>query len=147
MYKDKSIFIQLDTLPENPGVYQFYNEKSEILYIGKAKNLKKRVKSYFTKSHDNNRTRLLVKKIFLVKHIIVETETDALLLENSLIKEYKPRYNVLLKDDKSYPWICLQKSPPKIFYTRNNKNKDAEFFGPYTSVKHLKILLAFCPAF
>ena len=142
MYKDKTISIQLETLPENPGVYQFYNEKSEILYIGKAKSLKKRVKSYFTKNHDNNRTRLLVKNIFSVKHIIVETETDALLLENSLIKEYKPRYNVLLKDDKTYPWICLQKSPPKIFYTRNNKNKDAEFFGPYTSVKHLKILLA-----
>ena len=142
MFKDKTISIQLETLPEKPGVYQFYNEKSEILYIGKAKNLKKRVKSYFTKNHDNNRTRLLVKKIFSVKHIIVETETDALLLENSLIKEYKPRYNVLLKDDKTYPWICLQKSPPKIFYTRNNKIKNAEYFGPYTSVKHLKILLA-----
>ena len=142
MYKDKTISVQLETLPESPGVYQFYNEKNEILYIGKAKNLKKRVKSYFTKNHDNNRTRLLVKNIFSVKHIIVETETDALLLENSLIKEYKPRYNVLLKDDKTYPWICLQKSPPKIFYTRNNKIKNAEFFGPYTSVKHLKILLA-----
>ena len=85
MFKDKTISIQLKTLPEKPGVYQFYNEKSEILYIGKAKNLKKRVKSYFTKNHDNNRTRLLVKKIFSVKHIIVETETDALLLENSLM--------------------------------------------------------------
>ena len=142
MYKDKTISVQLETLPESPGVYQIYNEKNEILYIGKAKNLKKRVKSYFTKNHDNNRTRLLVKNIFSVKHIVVETETDALLLENSLIKEYKPRYNVLLKDDKTYPWICLQKSPPKIFYTRNNKIKNAEFFGPYTSVKHLKILLA-----
>ena len=142
MCKDKTISIQLETLPENPGVYQFYNEKSEILYIGKAKNLKKRIKSYFTKNHDNNRTRLLVKNIFSVKHIIVETETDALLLENSLIKEYKPRYNVLLKDDKTYPWICLQKTPPKIFYTRDNKIQNAEYFGPYTSVKHLKILLA-----
>ncbi|MFL2611575.1 MAG: excinuclease ABC subunit UvrC [Flavobacteriaceae bacterium] len=142
MSKDKSISIQLETLPVTPGVYQFYNEKNEILYIGKAKNLKKRVKSYFTKNHDNNRTRLLVKNIFSVKHIVVETETDALLLENILIKEYKPRYNVLLKDDKTYPWICIQKSPPKIFYTRNNKIKNAEYFGPYTSVKNLKILLA-----
>ena len=142
MFKDKTISIQLETLPETPGVYQFFNEKNEILYIGKAKNLKKRVKSYFTKNHDNNRTRLLVKNIFSVKHIIVNTETDALLLENILIKEYKPRYNVLLKDDKTYPWICIQKSPPKIFYTRNNNIKNAEYFGPYTSVKNLKILLA-----
>ena len=142
MFKDKTISIQLETLPETPGVYQFFNEKNEILYIGKAKNLKKRVKSYFTKNHDNNRTRLLVKNIFSVKHIIVNTESDALLLENILIKEYKPRYNVLLKDDKTYPWICIQKSPPKIFYTRNNNIKNAEYFGPYTSVKNLKILLA-----
>ena len=141
MIKDKTISIQLETMPENPGVYQFYNAKGEILYIGKAKNLKKRVRSYFTKNHDNNRTRVLVKNIFSVKHIIVETETDALLLENSLIKEYKPRYNILLKDDKTYPWICLQKFPPKIFYTRNKNIKNAEYFGPYTSVKHLKILL------
>ena len=142
MFKDKTISIQLETLPETPGVYQFFNEKNEILYIGKAKNLKKRVKSYFTKNHDNNRTRLLVKNVFSVKHIIVNTETDALLLENILIKEYKPRYNVLLKDDKTYPWICIQKSPPKIFYTRNNNIKNAEYFGPYTSVKNLKVLLA-----
>ena len=142
MFKDKTISIQLETLPETPGVYQFFNEKNEILYIGKAKNLKKRVKSYFTKNHDNNRTRLLVKNVFSVKHIIVNTETDALLLENILIKEYKPKYNVLLKDDKTYPWICIQKSPPKIFYTRNNNIKNAEYFGPYTSVKNLKILLA-----
>ncbi|MFL2590522.1 MAG: excinuclease ABC subunit UvrC [Flavobacteriaceae bacterium] len=142
MFKDKTISIQLETLPKTPGVYQFFNEKNEILYIGKAKNIKKRVKSYFTKNHDNNRTRLLVKNIFSVKHIIVNTETDALLLENILIKEYKPRYNVLLKDDKTYPWICIQKSPPKIFYTRNNNIKNVEYFGPYTSVKNLKILLA-----
>ena len=142
MLKDKTISIQLEILPETPGVYQFYNQKNDVLYIGKAKNIKKRVNSYFTKNHDNNRTRLLVKNIFSVKHVVVDTETDALLLENSLIKEYKPRYNVLLKDDKTYPWICLQKSPPKIFYTRNNNIKNAEYFGPYTSVKHLKILLA-----
>tara|TARA_B100000575_G_scaffold33556_1_gene22579 strand:- start:13370 stop:15100 length:1731 start_codon:yes stop_codon:yes gene_type:complete len=142
MLKDKTTTIQLEILPETPGVYQFYNQKNEILYIGKAKNIKKRVKSYFTKNHENNRTRLLVKNVFSVKHVVVDTETDALLLENSLIKEYKPRYNVLLKDDKTYPWICLQKSPPKIFYTRNNNIRNAEYFGPYTSVKHLKILLA-----
>ena len=142
MSKNKNISIQLQVLPETPGVYQFYNQKNEVLYIGKAKNIKKRVNSYFTKNHDNNRTKLLVKNIFSVKHVVVETETDALLLENSLIKEYKPRYNVLLKDDKTYPWVCLQKSPPKIFYTRNNDIRNAEYFGPYTSVKHLKILLA-----
>ncbi|MDC3050992.1 excinuclease ABC subunit UvrC [Bacteroidota bacterium] len=141
MLNDKNLTVQIEVLPENPGVYQFLNKKNEILYIGKAKNIKKRVKSYFTKSHDNNRTRLLVKKIFSIRHIVVDTETDALLLENNLIKEYKPKYNVLLKDDKTYPWICLQKFPPKIFYTRNKNIKNVEYFGPYTSVKHLKILL------
>ena len=118
-----------------------FTTKNEILYIGKAKNIKKRVKSYFTKSHDNNRTRLLVKKIFSIRHIVVDTDTDALLLENNLIKEYKPKYNVLLKDDKTYPWICLQKFPPKIFYIFNIFISGVEYFGPYTSVKHLKILL------
>ena len=91
MLNDKTLTIQIEVLPENPGVYQFLNQKNEILYIGKAKNIKKRVKSYFTKSHDNNRTRLLVKKIFSIKHIVVDTETDALLLENNLIKEYREK--------------------------------------------------------
>ena len=93
--------IQLKTLPNQPGVYQYYDIEGTIIYIGKAKNLKKRVSSYFTKTHENGKTRVLVKKIVNIKHIVVETETDALLLENNLIKKHKPRYNVLLKDDKS----------------------------------------------
>ena len=98
MSKNKNISIQLQVLPETPGVYQFYNQKNEVLYIGKAKNIKKRVNSYFTKNHDNNRTKLLVKNIFSVKHVVVEAETDALLVHNNLRNEYTPRYNVLLKD-------------------------------------------------
>jgi excinuclease ABC subunit C len=104
-----SIEIQLKTLPNNAGVYQFFDAKDKILYIGKAKNLKKRVRSYFNKNHDQAKTHVLVKKIRSIKHIVVATETDALLLENNLIKKYQPRYNVLLKDDKSYPWICIKK--------------------------------------
>ena len=101
-----------------PGVYQFYDDE-KIIYIGKAKNLKKRVSSYFTKSHESKKTRLLVKSIKKIEKIIVDTEMDALLLENNLIKKYQPKYNILLKDDKSYPWICIVKNPiPDIFYTR-----------------------------
>src|SRR5690554_1492790 len=99
------IEIQLQSLPDNPGVYQYYDKNGKILYVGKAKNLKKRVASYFNKVHDNAKTNVLVKKIVSIRHIVVPTETDALLLENNLIKEYQPRYNVLLKDDKTYPWI------------------------------------------
>ena len=110
--------------------------------MGKAKNLKKRVTSYFTKQHDNNRTRILVKKIHTVRHIVVATETDALLLENNLIKKYQPRYNVLLKDDKSYPWICIKNELfPRIFMTRRLIKDGSEYFGPYTSVKTVKTLL------
>ncbi|MCO4820510.1 MAG: GIY-YIG nuclease family protein, partial [Flavobacteriaceae bacterium] len=100
--------IQVKTLPNAPGVYQYFDANDTIIYVGKAKNLKKRVSSYFTKTHDDGKTRILVRKINSIKHIVVETETDALLLENNLIKKYKPRYNVLLKDDKSYPWICIK---------------------------------------
>ena len=97
------IDVQLQTLPSDPGVYQFLDAAGTILYVGKAKNLKKRVSSYFTKTHDNGKTRVLVKKIQGIRHIVVPTESDALLLENSLIKEHQPRYNVLLRDDKTYP--------------------------------------------
>ena len=100
-----SIEIQLKTIPETPGVYQFLDSKDRVIYVGKAKNLKNRVKSYFVKKHDNVKTNLLVKKIINIKYVIVKTEIDALLLENNLIKKYQPKYNVLLKDDKSYPWI------------------------------------------
>lgn len=134
--------IQISTLPDSAGVYQYYDKNGKILYVGKAKNLKKRVSSYFTKSHDNARTRLLVKKIYEIKHIVVSSETDALLLENNLIKKYQPRYNVLLKDDKSYPWICIKNERfPRIFPTRRMIKDGSEYFGPYTSMKTVQTLL------
>jgi len=131
-------------LPDNsPGVYQYFDSTDKLLYIGKAKNLKKRVASYFTKTHYNGKTRVLVKKIASIKHIVVETETDALLLENNLIKKYQPRYNVLLKDDKTYPWICIKKeSFPRVFLTRNVWKDGSEYYGPYTSVKTVRAILS-----
>ena len=140
--KSDAVEIQIKSLPEVPGVYQFYDKQEKIIYIGKAKNLKKRVNSYFNKILDNHKTRLLVKNIFRIEHVVVDSEMDALLLENNLIKKYKPRYNILLKDDKTFPWICLEKHPePKIFFTRNIIDKTREYFGPFTSVKHLKVLI------
>ena len=137
-----ALVIQLKTLPNQPGVYQYYDKEGTIIYVGKAKNLKKRVSSYFTKTHDSGKTRVLVKKIANIKHIVVETETDALLLENNLIKKHKPRYNVLLKDDKSYPWICIKKERfPRVFSTRRVFKGGGEYFGPYTSVKTVYTLL------
>jgi excinuclease ABC subunit C len=137
-----SIEIQLQTLPDTPGVYQFFDAKDTIIYIGKAKNLKKRVRSYFNKNHDYGKTNVLVKKIRNIKHIVVDSETDALLLENNLIKKYQPRYNVLLKDDKSYPWICIKKERfPRVFSTRRVIKDGSEYFGPYTSIKTVYTLL------
>lgn len=137
-----SIALQIATLPDSPGVYQYYDKNAKLLYVGKAKNLKKRVSSYFTKKFDNNRTRLLVKKIETIKHIVVKTETDALLLENNLIKKYQPRYNVMLKDDKSYPWICIKNERfPRIFVTRQLIRDGSEYYGPYTSMKTVHVLL------
>jgi excinuclease ABC subunit C len=134
--------IQLQTLPHQPGVYQYFDIEGKILYVGKAKDLKKRVSSYFTKQHDYGKTRVLVKKIATIKHIVVETETDALLLENNLIKKYQPRYNVMLKDDKSYPWICVKKERfPRVFSTRRIIKDGSEYFGPYTSMKTVHTLL------
>ena len=134
--------IQIKTLPNQPGVYQYYDKNGVILYIGKAKNLKKRVSSYFTKNHEYGKTKVLVKKITDIKHIVVSTETDALILENNLIKKYQPRYNVMLKDDKTYPWICIKKERfPRIFLTRNVIKDGSEYYGPYTSVKTAKALL------
>ena len=134
--------VQIQALPSQPGVYQYYDKLGEILYVGKAKNLKKRVQSYFTKHQENGKTKALVKKIASIKHIVVATETDALLLENNLIKKYQPRYNVMLKDDKTYPWICIKKEKfPRVFLTRNVIKDGSEYFGPYTSVKTAKALL------
>ena len=134
--------IQLKTLPSTPGVYQFFDTKGTVIYVGKAKNLKHRVRSYFNKVHDYGKTNVLVKKIHDIKHIVVDTETDALLLENNLIKKYQPRYNVLLKDDKSYPWICIKKERfSRVFQTRRVIKDGSEYFGPYTSVKTVSALL------
>ena len=137
-----SLEIQLKTLPDSPGVYQYYDKQDNILYVGKAKNLKKRVGSYFTKNHENAKTRILVQKIVSIKHIVVTTETDALLLENNLIKKYQPRYNIMLKDDKTYPWICIKKERfPRIFMTRRVIKDGSEYYGPYTNVRTVKVLL------
>jgi len=137
-----SLKIQLSTLPYNPGVYQFYDSTDNILYVGKAKNLKKRVASYFTKKHTYGKTKVMVGKIYTIKHIVVATESDALLLENSLIKKYQPKYNILLRDDKTYPWICIKNERfPRIFPTRKLLKDGSEYFGPYTSMKTVKTLL------
>lgn len=136
------VVLQVSTLPDTPGVYQYYDKNGQLLYIGKAKNLKKRVASYFNKIHDNARTRILVKQIVDIKHIVVATETDALLLENNLIKKYQPKYNVLLKDDKTYPWICIKKERfPRVFSTRRLIKDGSEYFGPYTNFKTVHTLL------
>ncbi|MDR2222542.1 MAG: excinuclease ABC subunit UvrC [Flavobacteriaceae bacterium] len=137
-----NLTVQIQVLPDQPGVYQYFDKDDKILYVGKAKNLKKRVSSYFNKVHDNAKTNVLVKKIVTIKHIVVPTETDALLLENNLIKQLQPRYNVLLKDDKSYPWICIKREPfPRVFSTRRMVKDGSEYFGPYTNIKTVQTLL------
>ena len=130
-------------LPNQPGVYQFLNSQGEIIYVGKAKDLKKRVSSYFNrKSYESAKLRVLVSKVVNIKHIIVDTESDALLLENNLIKKLRPRYNILLKDDKTYPWICIKNEPfPRVFSTRRVVNDGSRYFGPYTSVMLMKTIL------
>lgn len=142
---DKSEHIQniVRTLPDNPGVYQYYDAEQKIIYVGKAKNLKKRVSSYFNKDqHDSGKTQVLVKKIVDIKYIVVDTEMDALLLENNLIKKYQPRYNVLLKDDKTYPWICITNEPfPRVISTRHVLRDGSSYFGPYTSGKVMNNLM------
>jgi len=134
--------IQIQTLPDSPGVYQYYDRNAKILYVGKAKNLKKRVSSYFNKSHDSHRIDVMVKKIHDIKHIVVNSETDALLLENNLIKKYQPRFNVMLKDDKTYPWICIKNERfPRVFPTRRLIKDGSEYYGPFTSFKTVNTLL------
>ena len=132
----------VSALPEEPGVYQFFDEQEKIIYVGKAKRLKRRVASYFNKVHDVAKTNVMVKKIADIKHLVVETEEDALLLENNLIKKYQPRYNILLKDDKSYPWICIKKETyPRVFITRQLVKDGSDYFGPYTSVRMVRTLM------
>lgn len=134
MNKNENLKQQVDSLPDQPGVYQYYNSMDEIIYVGKAKNLKKRVSSYFNKIHDSSKTNVLVKNISYLKYIVVETEEDALLLENNLIKQYQPRYNVLLKDGKTYPSICITNEQyPRVFKTRNIIKNGSLYFGPYSS--------------
>lgn len=139
----KDIKTMVADLPSQPGIYQYFDKEGTIIYVGKAKNLKKRVSSYFNKNQDSAKTRILVRKIVDIKHIIVDTETDALLLENSLIKKYQPRYNVLLKDDKTYPWIYVKNERfPRVEYTRKMVKDGSLYFGPYTSVYMVKTLLS-----
>ena len=130
-------------LPDSPGVYQYYDKEGKIIYVGKAKNLKKRVSSYFRRDDSLvGKVRVLVQKITDIQVVVVETELDALLLENNLIKKYQPRYNVMLKDDKTYPWICIKKEAfPRIFPTRHRMNDGSDYFGPYASVKMMNTLL------
>ena len=140
--KISNLEIEIKILPESPGIYKFFDNQNRIIYIGKAINIKKRVVSYFNTKHTHFRTKLLVKQIFKIENIVVETEMDALLLENNLIKKFKPKYNVLLKDDKTYPWICIEKKPkPRIYYTRKYDKSEGEFFGPFTNVKSVKFLI------
>jgi len=131
-------------LPEKPGIYQFYDQTGKLIYVGKAKNLKKRVSSYFSRtSYENRKIQVMVGKVHEIKHIVVPTEHDALLLENNFIKEYQPRYNVLLKDDKTFPWICIKNERfPRVFLTRKIVNDGSSYFGPYTSAQMVRTLLA-----
>jgi excinuclease ABC subunit C len=132
----------VSALPHEPGIYQYFDKDGTIIYIGKAKDLKKRVSSYFTKTHDNRKTAILVRNIVDIKTIVVETEQDALILENNLIKKYKPRYNIMLKDDKTYPWICIKNEPfPRVFQTRRVERDGSLYFGPFTSVMLVRTLL------
>ncbi|MBT3174243.1 MAG: excinuclease ABC subunit UvrC [Lentimicrobiaceae bacterium] len=132
----------IKTLPERPGVYQYFNGDGIIIYVGKAKNIKKRVSSYFTRSHQSGKVKVLVKMVADIKCIVTDTELDALLLENNLIKKYQPKYNIQLKDDKSFPWLCIKKEPfPRIISTRHVIKDGSEYFGPYASVRMMKTLM------
>jgi len=140
--RENRLKLLVQSLPSSPGVYQYFNEDGIIIYIGKAKDLKKRVASYFSKQHDDGKTRILVRKIYDIKHIVVDTEEDALLLENNLIKKYQPRYNILLKDDKSFPYIVIKNERfPRVFQTRNFVRDGSAYFGPYTSVGMVRTLI------
>jgi excinuclease ABC subunit C len=140
---DDKIKNKLESLPKKPGVYQFFDKEGKIIYVGKAKVLRNRVRSYFNSNQQHSgKTRVMVRKIVDLRTMVVETELDALLLENNLIKKYQPRYNILLKDDKTYPWICIKKERfPRIFSTRNLIKDGSEYFGPYASVRMMNTLL------
>jgi excinuclease ABC subunit C len=132
----------VSVLPNKPGIYQYFDDTGKIIYIGKAKDLKKRVSSYFSKTHDHRKTMLLVRNIADIKHMVVQSEQDALLLENNLIKKYQPRYNIQLKDDKSFPWICIKNEPfPRVIKTRELERDGSKYYGPYTSIYTVRTLL------
>jgi excinuclease ABC subunit C len=140
--QNTDLAIKIKSLPENPGIYQYLNVQGKIIYVGKAKNLKKRVSSYFTKNHDNTKTNILVKQIHDIRFVVVSSEFDALILENNLIKEYQPKYNIQLKDDKTFPWICIKNEPfPRIFSTRRIIKDGSSYFGPYPDAKVMYMLL------
>ncbi len=140
--KSEELALKIKTLPSKPGVYQYFDVSGTIIYVGKAKNLKNRVSSYFNKNLENGKTIMLVKRIVDIQYIVVDTEYDALLLENNLIKKYQPKYNIQLKDDKTYPWICIKKEPfPRVFSTRRLVKDGSRYFGPYPNVKVLNTLL------
>jgi excinuclease ABC subunit C len=142
MESPQDIALSLKIIPESPGIYQYYDGQEKLLYVGKAKNLKKRVSSYFNKTHDSHRIGVMVRKIKRIETIVTETEFDALLLENNLIKTHQPRYNINLKDDKTYPWICIKNERfPRIFPTRKKIKDGSEYFGPYASVKVMRTVL------
>ena len=136
---------QVASLPLSPGVYQFVDSKGTIIYVGKAKSLKRRVSSYFVESRDHSaKLRVMVRQVVDIRHIVVDSEQDALLLENSLIKKLQPRYNILLKDDKTYPWIVIRREPfPRVESTRELRRDGSEYFGPYGSISVQRSILAF----
>jgi excinuclease ABC subunit C len=141
MIIEDSLKLLVQSLPETPGVYQYFDADKKLIYVGKAKNLLKRVSSYFTREQEG-KTKVLVSKVVDIKHIVVDTEFDALMLESNLIKKYRPRYNVMLKDDKTYPWICVKNEAfPRVFYTREAKKDGSVYFGPYPSVRMMHTLL------
>ena len=142
--ESEDIKLLISSLPNKAGVYQYFDKNQRILYIGKAKNIKKRVSSYFTKKQQYARTKMMVSKIRDIKYFVVPTEMDALLLENNLIKKYQPKYNIMLKDDKTYPFICVKNEPfPRVFQTRNVMKDGSDYFGPYTSIRLVRTLIDF----
>ena len=138
----KELITYIKTIPEKPGIYKYFSKDGKIIYVGKAKNLKKRVHSYFQKTFENNKTAVLVKQITKIEYLVVDTELDALLLENNLIKQYRPKYNILLKDDKTFPWIGIKNEAfPRVISTRKKENDGTRYFGPYANVKMMNTLL------
>jgi len=142
MISEQKLANLLSSIPESPGCYMYLDETETIIYVGKAKNLKNRVSSYFNKTQDNPKTRIMVRKIISIRYLVVESEEEAFLLENNLIKKHKPRYNILLKDDKTYPWIVVRNEPfPRVSLTRKKIDDNSHYYGPYTSVVNIKLLL------